>query len=103
MNLVNQLIYLGHDLEQERGAAHDLWTWLPSYAAAQRAHGDYASQHQPTNAAVAREAAALLAHIRRPRALTPEDRDWFSCPCGESHGWTDDDITRAILTATGAT
>jgi len=81
------LIQLGRQLEAETNAAHDLWTWLPSHEVAQKHHGDYASEHQPSNADVIKEAAMYLGHLKHPDvALTPEEKEWFtSCPCGESH------------------
>lgn len=81
------LIQLGQQLEAETNAAHDLWTWLPSYRVAQEHHGDYASEHQPSNADVMKEAAMYLGHLKRPDVpLTPEEKEWFtSCPCGDNH------------------
>lgn len=86
-DLTSQLIALGEQLSSERNAAHDLWTWLPSYAVAQRHHGDYAGEHQPSNCDVMTEAALYLGHIKHPeQPLDATERKWFEqCPCGEEH------------------
>ena len=44
MNAADAIIALGKQLSDEKSAAHDLWTWLPSYKVAERNHGDYASE-----------------------------------------------------------
>ena len=87
MKLATELIRFGEQLAEENAAAHDLWTWLPSHAIAQTHHGDYATEHCPSNADVMREAALHLAHLKHPeRPLTLEDEEWFTrCPCGEEH------------------
>jgi hypothetical protein len=81
------LIRLGEQLAEENNTALDLWSWLPSHAIAVEHHGDYASEHRPSNRDVMMEASMYLAHLRRPEdALTTEERKWFtSCPCGEDH------------------
>ena len=87
MTVKLDLIQLGEQLAAENDAAHDLWTWLPSHKIAVKHHGDYASEHCPSNADVMKEAAMCLGHLTHPDvALTPEEQDWFlSCPCGEDH------------------
>ena len=84
MKLAQELINLGQQLEAENNAAHDLWTWLPSHKIAEKHHGDYASEHCPSNGDVMKEAAMYL---KRPEAtLAIEKQEWFSrCPCGEDH------------------
>jgi hypothetical protein len=67
------LIALGETLARERDAAFYLWTWLPSRAAAERAHGDYASEHRPGNADIMREAAPWPSAGQVP--LDPKDYD----------------------------
>lgn len=81
------LIQLGAQLDAENNAAHDLWTWLPSHTIAQKHHGDYASEHCPSNVNVMREAAMYVGHLKHPeRELTREEKEWFTkCPCGETH------------------
>lgn len=88
------LIRLGEVLADENNAAHDLWSWLPSHAVAEAHHGDYASEHCPSNRDVMAEAAMYLAHLKRPEvALKTEEKEWFmNCPCGEDH--TPRDIKR---------
>jgi hypothetical protein len=85
--LKHDLIQLGEQLAAENNAAHDLWTWLPSHKVAEKHHGDYASEHCPSNADVMKEAAMYLGHLQRPDVpWTIEETDWFeSCPCGEDH------------------
>ena len=83
----HDLIRLGEQLAEENNAAHDLWSWLPSHAIAEKHHGDYASEHCPSNGDVMKEAAMYLGHLKHPDvALTPEEQEWFTnCPCGEAH------------------
>lgn len=87
MKLAQELIQLGQQLAAENEAAHDLWTWLPSYRIAQKHHGDHASAHRPSNRDVMVEAAMYLANIgRADTTVTPEEEAWFTrCPCGEDH------------------
>ena len=87
MKLADELIRFGQQLAEENSAAHDLWSWLPSYKVAQKHHGDYGTNAQPSNADVMKEAAMYLGHLKRPETpLTPEEQDWFTrCPCGEDH------------------
>lgn len=59
-NLHDTIISLGNALSQERDAAFDLWTWLPSYAVATAAHGDHAGNHFPGVEHVLREAAVFI-------------------------------------------
>jgi len=86
------LIRLGEQLAEENNAAHDLWSWLPSHVIAEKHHGDYASEHCPSNADVMKEAAMYLGHLKYPAvtngevALMPEEQEWFTrCPCGDDH------------------
>ena len=86
--LGQELIDFGRQLAAEGDAAHDLWTWLPSYKVAQKHHGDQASEHRPSNRDVMVEAAMYLASVNgSPDApMTSEEREWFErCPCGEDH------------------
>lgn len=88
MKLAQELIQLGQQLAAEHDAAHDLWTWLPSYRVAQKHHRDHASEHRPSNRDVMVEAAMYLANASRAdTTMTPEEEEWFTrCPCGEDHG-----------------
>lgn len=79
------IIRLGHELAEQDGAAHDLWTWLPSYRAAQAAHGDHAGNHRPSAADVMKEAAAYLGHQMAPTPEQIRGEELYQCPCGE-HG-----------------
>ena len=90
--LASQLIALGQQLSEERDAAHDLWTWLPSHKVAERFHGDYASNNCPSVKDVMVEAAMYIACLKDNTGRvdrvghTQEEKEWFErCPCGESH------------------
>lgn len=60
------IISLGHELSEQQNKAFDLWTRLPSYKAAQEAHGDYASEHTPSVADVLTEATIFISHGLNP-------------------------------------
>lgn len=80
------IISLGHELSEQQNKAFDLWTWLPSYKAAQAEHGDYASEYTPSVADVLTEAAIYMAHGMNPTAeQRTEAGDFYKCPCGEEH------------------
>ena len=87
MKLAQELIRFGQQLADESAAASDLWSWLPSHAIAVKHHGDYASEHCPSNQDVMVEAAMYLGRLKHPDvALTPEEQEWFTrCQCGEDH------------------
>jgi hypothetical protein len=87
MKIVQELIQLGEQLATEKAAAHDLWTWLPSHAVAKKHHGDYASEHCPSNRDVMVEAAMYLANMSRAdTTMTPAEQEYFlRCPCDEDH------------------
>lgn len=80
------LIELGQQLSAEDGAAQDLWSWLPPHKAAIAGHGDYASEHRPSNRDIMVEAALFISHRLNP---TPEQiegaGDYYRCSCGEEH------------------
>lgn len=88
----SMIIALGYQLSEEDNAAHDLWSWLPSYQVAQKHHGDYAGNHRPSVHDVMIEAALYLGHLKNPgAALAPEEREWFErCPCDGDHGDAND-------------
>lgn len=83
MSLKDDIQRFAHDLEQADNAASDLWSWLPSHKAAEKAHGDYADEYQPDHADIMWEAAVyfsiLNGHERVPAAI----EQWFGCPCQE--------------------
>lgn len=85
---IDAMISLGKQLEEQQNAAHDLWSWLPSYKVAEQHHGDYASNFQPSVKDVLTEAALYVACVKdgTQRDYNQEERDWFTrCPCGEEH------------------
>ena len=87
------IIALGQQLSEEANAAHDLWSWLPSRKVAEKHHGDYATEFQPSVADVMREAAMYVAYLGSRAARigyyrdhTAEEKEWFMrCPCGGNH------------------
>lgn len=86
MSLRDDIQRLAHDMAREDNAAHDLWTWLPSYAAAVKWHGDYATEHRPPIADVMIEAATYIGHKLHPTAEErAEAGDIYGCPCGKYH------------------
>lgn len=84
MNVRRSLIDLGAQLQAEDEAAFQLWSWLPSYRAAEKAHGEHACEHRPSVRDVLAEAAEYLSHKMNP---TPEQvqeaGELYRCPCGE--------------------
>jgi hypothetical protein len=82
----DMLIKLADELVTQNNRAFDLWTWLPSYRAAQVAHGDYASEHIPSLEDVLLEATVYIQHRCSPTsAQIKEVAHLYSCPCGEDH------------------
>jgi hypothetical protein len=81
--LRDEIRRLGHEFEQESAAAFELWTWLPSHKAAEKSHGDYASEHTPSPANVMREAAIYMAELKGHAPDEVEVEEWYGCPCGE--------------------
>jgi hypothetical protein len=88
MNAADSIIALGVQLSAEKNAAHDLWTWLPSYKVAQLNHRDYASEFCPSVKDVLTEAAMFVSCLQAApgKDYTLEEKEWFArCPCGEDH------------------
>lgn len=67
-----------HQLEEESNASNDLWTWLPSYQAAKKGHGDRALNVRPDNARISLEATSVLILLISGIEM-PEE--FFRCPC----------------------
>lgn len=86
MNLKHEIMNLARCLEQESNAVSDLWSWLPSYKAAQACHGDYATEFCPDNADVMKEAAMYLAFLKGYDKSDDLKAGWFECPCEECDG-----------------
>ena len=101
MSAADLIISLGNQLSEERNAAHDLWTWLPTYRVAQKHHGDYASEFSPSVRDIMVEAAMYFAHLKRPDVpLTVDEKEWFErCPCNEDHPLTPEE---GLASLTGA-
>ena len=88
MNAADAIVALGLQLSEEKNAAHDLWTWLPSYKVAQLNHRDYASEFCPSVKDVLTEAAMFVSCLQKDPAkeYTHDEKEWFArCPCGEDH------------------
>jgi hypothetical protein len=83
MKIEQQIQALARKFEAEGEANLNLWTWLPSYKAATRAHGNYAVEHQPSNADVMIEAAMFIADNLNPSPENLKKNEWYHCPCGE--------------------
>jgi len=64
MKEIDSFISLGKQLDEQQNAAHDLWTWLPSYKVAQKHHGDYASNFVPSIKDIIVEASMVMARMR---------------------------------------
>jgi hypothetical protein len=81
----NLIITLGQQLSDESNQAYNLWTWLPSYQAAQEQYGDFAANYTPTVGDIILEATLFLAYKHRveagdAEAYTSEEESFFSCP-----------------------
>lgn len=89
-NFADQLISLGTQMSEERSAAGDLWTHLPSHKVAEKHHGDYAMEFAPAVKDIMIEASLYIHHLKHPeRPLDQSDKEWFyTCPCGEGHSTT---------------
>lgn len=86
MTARSEFIDLGRELAEEDNEAFSLWTWLPSYKAAQAAHGDYAGNFTPSVTDVLREACMFISHGLNPtEAQRAEAGDLYLCPCDEPH------------------
>ena len=87
------ILQAARNFEYENNAAHDLWTWLPSYKVAQRFHGSKGIFEAPPIGDILTEASLFIACLKNTemRDYSPEEKEWFErCPCGEEH-------TKAIL------
>lgn len=85
---IDDIVDLGNKLERIRHSAFDLWTWLPSYRAAEKFHGDYASEFQPPIDEIMHEACEMFSHLRDKKFELPP---YEGCPCGEDHKDEDTD------------
>lgn len=83
--MIEQLEALVQEYTRNQDSAFDLWTWLPSYRGAEKAHGDYGSSHQPSVAQILQEACNVFASQQYPDSNDPPPE---VCPCQEcGHGW----------------
>lgn len=92
MSIREDVIRLGEELAKERNAAFDLWSWLPSHAAAEKHHGDYSDTKFPGVEQVLIEACFWFSDQKYPKNHTDaERREMYRCPCGED----DEELTDA--------
>ena len=79
------LVDFGAKICGERDAAHDLWTWLPSYTVAKKHHEDYVDEFTPSVRDVMLEASSYLARLRGYPESPADQETFMRCPCGETH------------------
>lgn len=79
MDLIEQMRRAVRDADQRAEAEHNLSTWLPSYAAAQKHYGDYASEKMSSGADLITEVTMLLACLRGYPPTKAEAIEWFYC------------------------
>lgn len=84
MALEDQICQLARKIEDEKNAAFDLWTWLPSYKVGQQHHGDHAGNFIPAVADIIREATLVLSQQNGFEVSKEDRKEWFEkCPCNE--------------------
>jgi len=83
MSVRHELARLLKDLDAADAAANDLWTWLPSYAACKKKHGDHVDAYRPPNDTIMSEAASFFAVTLKGREPDVDEKLLFQCPCGE--------------------
>jgi hypothetical protein len=84
MSIADEIIRLGHQLDEERNAAYELWSWLPSRTVAERHHGDYYANFTPSVSDILKEAAMVMAENAGHETSEQDRKEWFEkCPCGE--------------------
>lgn len=77
MSLRDEIQRLAHEFEQQDNAAHDLWTWCPSYASAKHYWQRRALRCRPCIADLMREVALLLANASGYSHTAAEIVEWF--------------------------
>lgn len=82
MGLRDDIQQLAHEFAEEANESFSLWTWLPSYLAAEKKHGDHATEYRPDPASVMAEASAVIAFCGRGSEIPVE---FLTCPCGECY------------------
>lgn len=85
MNGRGMIRALAAQFDAEDNAAHDLWTWLPSYKIAEKHHGDYAFEFRPSIASLLIEATVVIAEKAGSSPSDIERAEWNECPCGAGH------------------
>lgn len=81
MSFETELSNFVHTLERSNDAAHDLWTWLPSYRKAKKCMGDYAANVKPNNAEIMKEACDFISDGCNPNEDRLTTHDLYQCPC----------------------
>lgn len=83
MDLKSAIQSFARELDRQDNASYDLWSWLPSYRAAKKHHGDCADEFMPMLSDVLIEATEYIASLVAPEiAQLMHDVD---CPCGDLH------------------
>lgn len=91
MEVLRELLgNLGDEVEKERNAAHDLWSWLPSYHERDRHHPRHPEAvDSPSIHEVLSETLEFLCLL----AGSPVQTGWFACPCGECEPPTPEEVS----------
>lgn len=101
MSLKDQFRQLVHQMDREDEIAHDLWTWLPSHAAAEAILGDHSHNAQPANADIMQEASYFFMVLRGGKIRKSEAIEWFhiglDLRCEHAPEMTEDDIEAWIV------
>lgn len=80
------IISFARELESQRDAAYNLWTWLPSCREAEKHHCDYAGEHMPRVSDIIKEASMFISHGLKPNEEQTKDAgEYYQCPCGDIH------------------
>lgn len=81
MNLKHAIQQLAHEFDAQDNAAHDLWTWLPSYKDARTKHGDYADEFRPILSDLLKEATLFISHKLNPTDEQKQEAgELYQCP-----------------------
>jgi hypothetical protein len=85
VNARDYVIRLGKELDDQDNAAHDLWTWLPSYREAGKWHGDHSGNYRPPLRDILVEATLFITAKCAPTAAELQSEALYQCPCDDPH------------------